>query len=447
MTKDFVLPELGENIINVDVTAVLVHEGDTIAVDDSIIEIETEKSSFDVPSTVAGIVKEIRVKAGGQATVGQVVLVVEESAQSASTTAAAPKKEGPIDREDAASLTPEPSKSGTKAAEEAPAQVAEPAKQEVKETKPNRNGTSQAPRHLTPAAPSTRRLAREIGVDIDQVPGSGSDGRISLDDVKAYAKNLLSGTRSDSVAIAPAALLALSLPDFSKFGSVRREPFSNVRKATASQMQLNWSTIPMVTQFDKADITDLENLRKEMNTAGGPKVTITAILLKVLASALKKFPQFNASLDMATGEVVYKEYFNIGVAVDTERGLLVPVVRDAARKNIAALAGDLNEIADKARQKKIRPEDMAGACMTITNLGGIGGYAFTPIVNFPEVAILGVSKASMEPVYIEDTFYARLMMPLCVTYDHRLIDGADAARFLRWICRALENPAILAFEG
>lgn len=447
MTKDFVLPELGENIINVDVTAVLVNEGDTIAVDDSILEIETEKSSFDVPSTVAGIVKEIRVKAGGQATVGQVVLVVEESAQSASTTAAPPTKEVSIDREDAFGLTPEPSKSGIKAVEEEPAQVAEPAKQEVKETKPNRNGTSQAPRHLTPAAPSTRRLAREIGVDIDQVPGSGSDGRISLDDVKAYAKNLLSGTRSDSVAIAPAALLALSLPDFSKFGSVRREPFSNVRKATASQMQLNWSTIPMVTQFDKADITDLENLRKEMNTAGGPKVTITAILLKVLASALKKFPQFNASLDMATGEVVYKEYFNIGVAVDTERGLLVPVVRDAARKNIAALAGDLNEIADKARQKKIRPEDMAGACMTITNLGGIGGYAFTPIVNFPEVAILGVSKASMEPVYIEDTFYARLMMPLCVTYDHRLIDGADAARFLRWICRALENPAILAFEG
>ena len=225
---------------------------------------------------------------------------------------------------------------------------------------------------------------------------------------------------------------------------------SNVRRATANQMHLNWSTIPQVTQFDKADITDLEALRKQLNkrrAEGEAKLTVTAILLKVLASALKKFPQFNASIDMANEEVVYKDYFNVGVAVDTDRGLLVPVVRDVDSRNVKQLAQDLNEIAEKARNKKIRPEDFQGSCITISNLGGIGGVGFTPIVNSPEVAILGVSRASMEPVYHDETFYARLMMPICLSYDHRLIDGADAARFLRWVCEALENPALLAFEG
>ncbi len=318
---------------------------------------------------------------------------------------------------------------------------------------PGVNGASAGPRDLAPAAPSPRRLARAIGVDINQVRGTGPDGRISVEDVKAHAKGLLDVASAPREASAPAAPVASAaakpapLPDFSKFGEVRREKFSNVRRATANQMQLAWSTVPMVTQFDKADITDLETLRKKMNAQGGPKVTVTAILLKVLGSALKKFPQFNASIDMAGEEVVYKDYFNVGVAVDTERGLLVPVVKGVTGKNISELAGDLNEIAEKARDKKIRPEDLSGSCITVTNLGGIGGHAFTPIVNPPEVAIVGVSRASMEPVFQDDTFYARLMMPICVSYDHRLIDGADAARFLRWVCQALENPAILAFEG
>ena len=226
---------------------------------------------------------------------------------------------------------------------------------------------------------------------------------------------------------------------------------SNVRKATANQMHLNWSTIPQVTQFDKADITDLEAFRKKLNKqnakTNGPKITVTAILLKVLASALKKFPQFNASVDMANLEIIYKDYFNIGVAVDTDRGLLVPVVRGVDSQNVNELASSLDEMAEKARTRKIRPEDFQGSSMTVSNLGGIGGVGFTPIVNSPEVAILGVSRATMEPVYQDDTFYARLIMPICLSYDHRLIDGADAARFLRWVCQALENPAILAFEG
>lgn len=483
MATEFVLPDLGENISSVDVTAVLVAEGDTVAIDDPVLEIETEKSGFDVPSTVTGVVKEVLVKAGDKATVGQVLLVIEETAEADANgepesddgdragepeplSDMPPADEAQAEEGIAPDGGPAPAEEAEAEPQAAPvATASEPPTEprgtvdssqdrEASDVRPGVNGASAGPRELAPAAPSTRRLAREIGVDINQVKGSGPEGRISVEDVKAHAKSLLESSRSESpaagarpAASAPAAPSAAPLPDFSKFGGVRREKFSNVRRATANQMQTAWSTIPMVTQFDKADITDLEALRKKMNAGGGPKVTVTAILLKVLGSALKKFPQFNASIDMAGEEVVYKDYFNVGVAVDTERGLLVPVVKNVTAKNISELAGDLNEIAEKAREKKIRPEDLAGSCITVTNLGGIGGYAFTPIVNPPEVAILGVSKASMEPVFQDDTFYARLMMPVCVSYDHRLIDGADAARFLRWVCQALENPAILAFEG
>jgi pyruvate dehydrogenase E2 component (dihydrolipoamide acetyltransferase) len=478
VATEFVLPDLGENITSVDVTAVLVAEGDTIAVDDPVLEIETEKSGFDVPSTVAGVVKEVHVKAGDKAKPGQVLLVVEETAEASEDGESSGDGDGAGDQPEPLSDMPAADQGqaaeaiaadgGPGPAEETEAKPAAVATAEAPgetratvdhsqdkgggEAPPGVNGSSAGPRELAPAAPSTRRLAREIGVDINQVKGSGPDGRISIEDVKAHAKGLLDVARTDTPAApaaAPrvAAASAPPLPDFSKFGGVRKEKFSNVRRATAQQMQLAWSTVPMVTQFDKADITDLEVLRKKMNAQGGPKVTVTAILLKVLGSALKKFPQFNASIDVAGEEVIYKDYFNVGVAVDTERGLLVPVVKDVTSKNISELAGDLNVIAEKARDKKIRPEDLSGSCITVTNLGGIGGHAFTPIVNPPEVAILGVSRASMEPVFQDDTFYARLMMPICVSYDHRLIDGADAARFLRWVCLALENPAILAFEG
>ena len=499
MATEFVLPELGENITQADVVGVLVSVGDTVAVDDPVLEIETEKASFDVPSTVSGTVKEVRVNAGEKASVGQVVLVIEESAAAGDdggqqaddggeqaagdggqaeplsdtpeaeggqhgepeavapeSEASAPRSGGAAPREEAeaAEEAPRVATATASAPNESRATVDTSRERESGEPLPGVNGASSGPRELAPAAPSTRRLAREIGVDINQVKGSGPDGRISVEDVKAHAKGLLSLPRAESPATAPkvaasgpAPFQAPPLPDFSKYGQVRREKFSNVRRATANQMQTAWSTVPMVTQFDKADITDLETLRKKINAQGGPKVTVTAIILKVLGSALKKFPQFNASIDVANEEVVYKDYFNVGVAVDTERGLLVPVVKDVTSKNISALAADLNEIAAKARDKKIRPEDLSGSCITVTNLGGIGGYAFTPIVNPPEVAIMGVSRSSMEPVYQDDTFYARLMMPVCLSYDHRLIDGADAARFLRWVCEALENPAILAFEG
>lgn len=457
MATEFILPELGENIETADVVDVLVSVGDSVEVDDPILEIETDKATFEVPSTVAGTVLELRVQAGEQATVGQVVLVVEERESSASSggSTSPPPEESTPEEPERAKAEPQAAVATSEAPTESRAQVDLSQSAEPPADEPSPNGTSSGARELVPAAPSTRRMARQIGVNIEHVKGTGPGGRISMDDVKNHAKQLLSGGAAPAranagapAAVAPARQ-AVVLPDFSKFGEVKREKMSNVRRATANQMLLNWSNIPQVTQFDKADITDLEALRKRLNkqSQGGAKITVTAILLKVLASALKKFPQFNASVDMENEEIVYKNYFNVGVAVDTDRGLLVPVVRDVNRKNVKELAADLNEMAEKARNRKIRPEDFQGSCMTISNLGGIGGTGFTPIVNSPEVAILGVSRSSMEPVYHEDTFYARLMMPVCVSYDHRLIDGADAARFLRWVCEALENPAILAFEG
>ena len=466
MATEFILPELGENIESADVVDVLVSVGDNVEVDDPILEIETDKASFEVPSTVRGVIKELRVSAGDSAKVGQVVMVIEESADSESSDESpddAPSgqeaEQEPKEEQasgDTQTQTKESEPAAATAVSEAPtesrAQVDLSSTPEPVAEEPSPNGTSSGTRELVPAAPSTRRLAREIGVDIHQVKGTGPGGRISQVDVKNHAKSMLSGAGAPAASAPATAASApvVKLPDFSKFGSVTREKMSNVRRATANQMHLNWTTIPQVTQFDKADITDLESLRKQLNKKrkeGDPKITVTAILLRVLSSALKKFPQFNASVDLANEEVVYKDYFNIGVAVDTERGLLVPVVREVDKKNVKELAADLTEIAKKARDRKIRPEDFQGSCITISNLGGIGGVGFTPIVNSPEVAIVGVSRASMELVYHDETFYARLIMPICLSYDHRLIDGADAARFLRWVCDALENPALLAFEG
>jgi pyruvate dehydrogenase E2 component (dihydrolipoamide acetyltransferase) len=298
---------------------------------------------------------------------------------------------------------------------------------------------------VIPAAPNVRRLAREIGVDIHQVVGAGPGGRISMDDVKRHSREMR--------AVAPAAgrTPAVSLPDFSRWGQVERRPMSNIRQATARQMAVAWSSIPHVTQFDKADITDLEQLRKrfskKVEEAGG-KLTITAILLKVVAGALKEFPHFNASIDMSGEEIIYKHYYHIGVAVDTDRGLLAPVIRDVDQKNIMELSVELGQIAEKARAKKLGLEDMQGGTFTITNLGGIGGTHFTPIVNAPEVAILGVARSSTEPVFKTDgSFEPRLMLPLALSYDHRLIDGADGARFIRWIVDYLEQPFLTALQG
>ena len=423
MPVKFALPDLGENIESGDVIRILVDVGDRLAEDQTVIELETDKAVIEVPSSVDGTITEILVQQGDTIAVGQPILEVE------GTTASAVEETPP-------------------AVEETPP-VPAPAEEPTPTPIPPASFVEEAPSAPTPtdgpvpAAPSTRRLAREIGVDIAQVQGSGPGGRISIDDVKAHSKKL-HATR------AAAPTTAAPLPDFSQWGAVERQPMTKVREITAERLAQAWATIPQVTQFDKADITSLEKWRaaygKKAETAGG-KLTPTAILIKVLGIALKVFPQFNASIDIAQREVVYKRYFHIGIAVDTPHGLLVPVVRDVDQKNIIELAVELSELAQKTRERKITPADMQGGSMTISNVGTMGGTAFTPIVNPPEVAILGVARSQVEPTYIDGQLQPRTFLPLSLSYDHRLIDGADGARFLRWICTALEDPFIALLEG
>ncbi len=477
---DFKLPELGEQIAGGDVLRVLVKPGDTVAKDQAVLELETDKATIEVPSSVAGVVKAVNVKAGDKVKVGQVILSVEEGAGAAlggprkrtaggregakagerrapqrAATAPAPT---PAEEKDSERCSPDVQVAGSHRADKAGGKDSSAGTQGC--ARADRRGTnvvdisrgaraaaepaaSEAP--PAPAAPSVRRMAREIGVDINQVAGTGTDGRISIDDVKAHAKRLLASGPSRGAAAEP-------LPDFTRWGQVERQPMRAVRRKTAEHLSVAWATIPHVTQCDLADITGLEELRKkyakQVETAGG-QLTVTAIAVKVIAAALKVFPQFNASIDLAADEIVAKKYVNIGVAVDTDRGLLVPVIRDADRKNIVQLSVELAQLSEKARTRKISLEEMQGGCFSISNLGGIGGTYFTPIVNAPEVAILGISRARMEPVYSKDSgqFAPRLMLPLSLSYDHRVIDGADGIRFLRWVVQALEDPFLLSLQG
>jgi pyruvate dehydrogenase E2 component (dihydrolipoamide acetyltransferase) len=295
---------------------------------------------------------------------------------------------------------------------------------------------------VIPAGPATRLLAREWGVDLRQVPGTGRNGRITREDVKSYIKELASG----SAPMPTGSMQAPPLPDFAKFGPIERQALSGIRKATAKQMALAWNQVPHVTQHDSADITDLEAFRKQQD-GRGPKLTMTAFALKAVAIALKQFPQFNSSLDQAGGQLILKKYIHIGVAVDTEQGLLVPVLRDVDKKSIHDLAGELIAIAERARNRQIGLEEMKGGTFTITNLGGIGGTAFTPIVNYPEVAILGMSRARLQPIIKDGAVTPRLMLPLSLSYDHRVIDGADAARFTRRLAEMLEQPLLMLLSA
>ena len=428
-TFAFALPELGESIESGDVVQLLVAVGDQIAAEQSLLEIETDKAVVEVPSPVSGSVTAIHVAVGDKAAVGQLIVTLDTDGATA-TNDASPPTAPPADAEPAPTTPP--------AAVETP--VAAPASPPAPLARETRSGA--------PAAPSVRRLAREIGVNIHEVPGSGPGGRVSAEDVKRYAR-----TRpSDKPDPAPAAMAppVVPLPDFGRWGDIERQPMSNVRRLTADQMARTWASVPQVTQYDQADVTELEQLRRQYApkaVAAGGRLTITAIALKVVAAALKRFPQFNASVDMATHEVIYKQYYHVGVAVDTDRGLLVPVIRDVDRKNVIALAVELTGLAERARTRKTALEEMQGGTFTITNLGGIGGTGFSPILNAPEVAILGMARSRMEPVYTDGQFVPRLMLPLSLSYDHRLIDGADGARFLRWVAEALQQPFLLSLEG
>ncbi len=430
---EFKLPDLGENIESAQIVKFLVKEGDSVENGQVLFELETDKATIEVPSEVSGVVKEIRAKDGDVVKVGDVILLIETGKVSVDS-----KKESEPVHEEKLEQQPEIK------AEETPS--VQPERKSVPPHVPKRSGM---PEKIAPAAPSVRRFAREIGIDINQVRGTGPGGRISIDDVKKFAKTLNQSLSGSGGTLAVTGIKQEPLPDFSKFGEIEVQPMNNIRKKTAEHLSFAWATIPHVTQFDAADITELEKLRKKYSKkaeAVGGKLTITAILLKVIAFALKKFPQFNASIDLQKNEIIYKKYFNIGVAVDTDRGLIVPVIRDVDKKNVLELSAELSQISEKARAKKITLEDLQGGNFTISNLGGIGGTGFTPVVNSPEVAILGVSRGKLEPVYVDGEFVPRLILPLSLSYDHRIIDGADAARFLRWVAEALEQPFLLILD-
>jgi len=457
---EFKVPELGENVAGGDVTRVMVNVGDTITRDQPVLELETDKATIEVPSSVAGVVKDIRVKKGEKIKVGAVVLTVDDASgngASAPAQAEAPAGASAPEQEKKA----EPEKAAERKSVEADLQVGQskilPMPQRQAPEPPPVAPPVRAERSGTPApaSPSVRRLAREIGVDVNEVQGTGPGGRISQDDVKEHARRILSSVPGAGGVSAPgsaAGRASRALPDFQKWGEVERQPWSNIRRVTAEHLSYAWGTIPHVTQFDKADITALEDLRKKFKdqvAKAGGNLTVTAMLVRILATAVKKFPQFNASIDPERGELVYKKYVNVGVAVDTDRGLLVPVIRNADQKNIQEISIEINQLAAKARERKLTIEEMSGGGISISNLGGIGGTAFTPIVNWPEVAILGVSRGAMEPVWkpAAGTFEPRLMLPLSLSYDHRVIDGADGMRFMKWLVETIEQPFLLSLIG
>src|ERR1039458_5722961 len=453
-TGEFRLQELGENISQGDLVRLMIAPGAKVSEGQPVMELETDKAVVEVPSSVSGIVNEVKVKEGEKIKVGQLIFTLQGAVPSQAETLRPQNR--PVEHvsgQHGARLAFQAAIRAEGKTEEQALPPDQPQPRPAAFSMPVQLGKVAGTEHRAPvpAAPHTRRLAREVGVDIYEVKGTGPGGRISEDDVKAHAKAALTALAGAAQAPPRAGhFIEPKLPDFAKWGKIERVSMRGVRRKTAEHVAESWNTIPHVTQHDRADITELEQLRARFapkaEQAGG-KMTVTAIALKVCAAALKVFPQFNASIDIDKEEIVYKQYINIGVAADTDRGLLVPVIRDVDKKNIVELAVELSQLSKKAREKKLTPADMEGGTFTITNLGGIGGIGFTPIVNHPEVAILGLSRSRMEPEWIHGKFEPRLILPLSLSYDHRLIDGADAARFLRWISEAFEQPFLLSVQG
>jgi pyruvate dehydrogenase E2 component (dihydrolipoamide acetyltransferase) len=428
--KQVLVPDIGD-YKDVDIIEVMVKAGDTISAEDNLVTLETDKAAMDVPSPYAGVIKEMKVKVGDKVSQGSLILLVEtndavpqdvQPANAAAAPASVP----------AAAAVPK-SVEVTKPVAAAPAVVGQPAVPEM-------------PAGKAHASPAIRRFARELGVQIAQVRGSGEKGRVTRDDVQQFVKSALAQPRG---AAGGNGLQVLAMPvvDFAKYGAIETKPLSRIKKISGANLHRNWVTIPHITQFDEADITEMDAFRRELGAEYAKqniKITPLAFLVKAVVVALQKFPEFNASLDASGENLVLKNYFHIGVAVDTPNGLMVPVLRDVDKKGIVQLAKELGEISAKARDLKITAAEMQGGCFSISSLGGIGGTAFTPIINAPELAILGVSKAIIKPMHQEDTFVARLMLPLSLSYDHRVIDGAAAARFIVFLSQVLADTRRLS---
>ena len=423
--QDVFVPDIG-NFDSVDVIDVLVKAGDTVIAEDSLITVESDKASMDIPSPVSGVVKEVKIKVGDKAAQGTLILVMELAEAGVAVAATQPAEVAPI-AEAQKPVIPEP----TRPAPEPQKPIA-PVQQPV----PVAASVVVASGKISHASPSVRKFARELGVNLAFVQGSGLKNRILQQDVQAYVKGELAKPRTENMGAGVSSLAALPMPiiDFSQFGEISNKPLSRIKKLSGANLHRNWVTAPHVTQFDEADITDLEDFRKSMQADAekrGVKLTILAFLIKASVNALKAYPNFNASLSPDGDSLILKNYFNVGFACDTPDGLVVPVVRDVHQKDVLDIARDLGELSTKARERKLKVEEMQGGCFTISSLGGIGGTMFTPIINCPEVAILGVSRSSMQPVYDAKTknFEPRLILPMSLSYDHRVIDGADGARF------------------
>ncbi len=435
------IPDLGE-YKDVEVIDVAAKAGDDIAQEDALLTLETEKATMDVPSTASGRIREIKVKRGDRVSKGDLIALVETTDAGAGSAPAAPATPSP---DSAAPAAPRAPAAAAPVAPHAPAQAAPAPTPGAPPAPGAATRAAVAPAIDEPgfsrahAGPAVRRFARELGVDLVRITGTGLKGRISADDVKAYVKRLLA---------APGPAAGGTLPrvpevDFAAFGPIERRPLSRIQKIAGPRLHASWVNIPHVTQFDEADITALEETRvrlKDDAAARGIKLTVLAFVLRACARALQAFPHFASSLDAAAGELVIKKYLHLGFAADTPGGLVVPVVRDADRKDIYELARELGALSEKARAGKLTATEMQGGCFTVSSLGGIGGTAFTPIINAPEVAILGVSRSVHRPLLVEGTFTPRLMLPLSLSYDHRVIDGADAVRFTTALGKLLADP-------
>ncbi len=446
MPKEIVLERPKDNVDSVQINAIKVAVGDVVTKGQPILEVQADKAQLDVMAPIAGRIVKLLVKEGDEIGVGKPYCLIEaDGAAAPAPSPAAPRQEH------AASPAPPPPPSRAPAPEPrpiekpavavAPPSSPPPAPAPVPAAHVTANGGSK----VTPAGPATRRMAREFGIDLDQVPGSGKFGRVTEEDIKSFVRTLAQGG-SLVPAVAGAPAQQPGLPNFEEWGPVERQKLAPIRRATSRQMSLAWSLIPHVTQHDEADITELEAFRKQQQSQG-VKLTVTPFILKAAAILLKRFESFNASLDSAAGQLVLKRYCHIGVAVDTPAGLVVPVIRDVDKKSVLQLAAELTAAADKAKAGKLDLKEMQGGTFTITNLGGIGGTGFTPIVNWPEVAILGLSRSKLQPVYRDGSVTPRLLLPLSLSYDHRVIDGAAAARFTRQLAEMLENPLLLALHG
>jgi pyruvate dehydrogenase E2 component (dihydrolipoamide acetyltransferase) len=421
MTLEFRLPDLGEGIHEAEILAVKISPGETVKEDQAIFEVETDKAVVEIPSPFGGTVETVNVKVGQIVAVGTVLATFKPD-----------------------SASPQPGKSAKESAE-----IGFPGQREKVEVPVGKRTTTVMDDGRQVAAlPSTRRLARELGVDLRLVVGTGSGGRVLSEDVHAFAAGSKSPARSSTAA--PSPVEALALPDFSRFGKIERVALRSVRRKTAENMAMSWAQIPHVTHCDEANLTELEELRlkhEQKVKAQGGKLTLTVFVLKAVAYALSRYLQFNASFDRAREEIILKHYFNIGVAVATERGLIVPVIRDVNKKSVSELAVELTQVVEKTKSGKVELDRLQGSTFTVTNVGAIGGTSMVPMINYPECAILGLAKAQAKPIVKDGKIAIGLIMPMALSFDHRIADGAEAARFVLDIVKQLQDPGSFLLEA